>query len=1486
MPDTPEVFLGQQAVSPITSGIQDELHITELGDGRILMTWRSDNDTGAGGASGTDIIGRIFNVLGEPIGSEFTLNTYYTIGDQDHHSIVASDNGGWLVVLETGGANPSINIEAHDSTGALTDVSVIQSDGVAAFPNYSNPQIAYSSATSAMVAYEYEVAAAGTNSITYRIYNPTAETTGAQLVLFTTSGAFGLNYSSVQIVALENGNYASIAQFHNSTIQMRIVDASGGNVLSQTAVGNTATNGETDINAQITALTGGGYVVTWQNDTSESDVSFQIYSETGAAVGLMGTISTSSTNENTEPQVAALDDGGFVLFWNNLDDDALRMQRFDASGSPVGTEITVLNDSNVANVETIEVLSDGRFIVGYTGILGEHQFQIYDPRDAFSQNQVKDVIGTIGDDLIVFDDLPSTTPPALFDGIEIFGYDGNDTIDLTGSSPFTGFLPSSLNHIDGGDGTDTVIIDNFYEIIEGINVGATADLSTGEIRGTVLMSNIENLTGSLFDDTLIGDAEANTLIGRAGDDSLDGGAGNDVLRGGAGEDTLVAGAGVDELRGGINSDLLTLRDLASGSVGTGTIFDGDGGTDTFLVDGIVSGSFAVDLSNYTIYSLEELHYRAVAITMTASLLLSFDVVRGIGVVDADYSQNGSISASLGSLQNADFSRGMFFGYNNLNILGNNQNNIITAFVSDIGEDGVQQLFGGGGADTITGSDGYDYIGGGSGSDVIYGLDGGDTLLGAGGHDLIYGGDGADTIETGNGNDTVFGGNHSDLITITSGSATIDGGNGNDTINFNLDVTELLNNVRTYEISGGGDLDLLDFQAFQAAITLEVDKGVGSIATDGSSDATSDPSDEIFEFDQIEFIAGSNHNDYLNALGGDDTGMITNVAGFGGDDLIIAGTQTRWIYGDNGDDTLDGAGLLESSSVALQGFIDLEGGTGSDSIVGSALWDVIVGGLGLGNSSSDPSAPDNDTIYGGAGADRIYGDHVSVSTITFFEYLSSPNPFDPNEDPHYENSLGGGDDVIYGGDGADRIFGDAGNDYIVGGPETWSGVEPDTDLLLGGRGDDTLLGGGDNDTLMGNLGDDSLLGGTGADFMIGGAGGDTMDGGDGIDSLIYADSFGGDTIGVTVDIGAGTGSRGYANGDVFSDIEIVVGSRFNDIIVDGDTDMLIQGGNGRDVLTDALGNDTIEGGYGNDQIIAFKGQNVFSGGEGIDLLSYYRAANGVEVNLETNVTGGAWAATDLISGFENVYGSNKGGDILVGSSTANSIRGYGGRDEVWDGAGDDEVRLGNGNDTMRAGAGDDDYRGGNGRDLVDFGAGFGAVIVDLQAETADTGAQGTKIVRAFEDVIGTIEDDTISGTSSSNDIRAGRGHDSIAGRGGADGLFGANGNDTISGGGGTDIIEGGRGLDVINGNAGNDILSGGDDNDTFVFIAGDGVDTITDWDIGGDTLIFEGFAGQTSTDLLAMAVDVGNDVLFDFGANGGMLVEDVTKLEIESHISVA
>jgi trimeric autotransporter adhesin len=170
--------------------------------------------------------------------------------------------------------------------------------------------------------------------------------------------------------------------------------------------------------------------------------------------------------------------------------------------------------------------------------------------------------------------------------IEVIGGRANDNIiGGSGDDRLTGGL--GADPLNGGSGSDTILFSDsqsriFVNLNTGVGSGGTAQGDT--------YSNIENVIGSSFDDTIIGNTIANKLIGGAGDDTLNGLDGEDELDGGDGIDTLAGGAGNDVIFGGAGDDTL------SGGAGNDVIYG-----DTPTVASVIAGARAsLGASDYAI----------------------------------------------------------------------------------------------------------------------------------------------------------------------------------------------------------------------------------------------------------------------------------------------------------------------------------------------------------------------------------------------------------------------------------------------------------------------------------------------------------------------------------------------------------------------------------------------------------------------------------------------------------------------------------------------------------------------------------------------------------------------------------------------------------------------------------------------------------------------------------------------------------------------
>ncbi len=245
---------------------------------------------------------------------------------------------------------------------------------------------------------------------------------------------------------------------------------------------------------------------------------------------------------------------------------------------------------------------------------------------------------------------------------------------------------------------------------------------------------------------------------------------------------------------------------------------------------------------------------------------------------------------------------------------------------------------------------------------------------------------------------------------------------------------------------------------------------------------------------------------------------------------------------------------------------------------------------------------------------------------------------------------------------------------------------------------------------------------------------------------------------------------------------------------------------------------VKGGAGNDVFQGFAQHDVFEGGGGINLVDYSSATSGIIVDLADPRQNTGIAAGDSYHNIQGIIGTAFN-DTLIGDSGDNILRGGGGVD------------------TMSGGAGDDKYFVDNSNDVVDEAVGSGSDTVITT--TNYTLAAGSEIERLF-------------GHSDTGLILTGNGFDQT--------------------------IKGGAGNDTIDGGGGSDKLFGGDGADSFVLHPADFA-TILDYQQGTDTLEIMAaefghglVAGQSATVVDAASISranhAGTNGYFIFDTTGG------------------
>ncbi|MCV6625275.1 MAG: Ig-like domain-containing protein, partial [Cellvibrionaceae bacterium] len=191
------------------------------------------------------------------------------------------------------------------------------------------------------------------------------------------------------IAALEDGGYiVTYLQLSNTEengfdIMSQRYDINGDKVGGATLVNSTLHNDQTD--TDVTGLTDGGYVITWQSDEQDGD-DFGIYSQRydvdGNKVGAETQVNTESNAGQLKPQITSLDDGGYAVVWisegQDGSGDGIYMRIYNADGSPRTTEMRVNDEmANDQTAPTITTMSNGDMVIAWEGTNSAGELDLY-----------------------------------------------------------------------------------------------------------------------------------------------------------------------------------------------------------------------------------------------------------------------------------------------------------------------------------------------------------------------------------------------------------------------------------------------------------------------------------------------------------------------------------------------------------------------------------------------------------------------------------------------------------------------------------------------------------------------------------------------------------------------------------------------------------------------------------------------------------------------------------------------------------------------------------------------------------------------------------------------------------------------------------------------------------------------------------------------------------------------------------------------------
>jgi len=618
---------------------------------------------------------------------------------------------------------------------------------------------------------------------------------GGEIAVNTLTGG---NQTDVSVTGLAGGGFAiswdsdGTAPSGKVDTHIQVFDAAGAKVGGE--LEQSGSSSYTGSNA-ITGLTGGGFVVAWTADASvqNEDVLAQRYDASGAAVGAVFTVNTTTAQDQSRPSLAALADGGFVATWistssfgGTQDGDGAGVfgQRFDANGAKVGAEFLV-NTTTAGDqyAATAAALGGGGFVVAWISVddLGANQkimAQRYDSTGAKVGGEFQ--VSTT----LAASDYNGPAILALGDGGFVVSWEA-----VGASSTSTVLVMQRFDSHGAKVGEQTAVTPQAGEeyglgalmALPSDGFGVAYSVVTVGVGGQV------SSTGTVSQ-TLYLPVDSHTLT--AGADSITGGAAPLVIDAtpqtlGSG-DVIAGSSGADRIEM-TASGVLDLTAPASLS-GIARIV-GANGDDTFVVsaarlagiaaidggpgtDRIVTPSAAIDLTGVDLSGTEivtssnpsgttftlgaEKHLVIVqggpgadTVAVTASALTSVYAGPGGTSVAIDVDGNGQTDLQLDQIDNLVISGTALTVSGDLSAAGLASGRIVfnatgAATVDAHALSGMALVAtGSSGADTFTGGAGNDVLSGGAGSDHLYGGAGDDVLIGGAASDYIDGGPGND-----------------------------------------------------------------------------------------------------------------------------------------------------------------------------------------------------------------------------------------------------------------------------------------------------------------------------------------------------------------------------------------------------------------------------------------------------------------------------------------------------------------------------------------------------------------------------------------------------------------------------------------------------------------------------------------------------------------------------------------------------------------------
>jgi hypothetical protein len=347
--------------------------VTTLANGNFVVAWQ---------VGATGVAARIYDANGTPVSGEFAVESTST-GTQSAPSLIALSNGGFMAVWQSddrqGLDDQQTGIRGRvfsaDGTPAGNDfvvntsISAMQSAPVGTVLADGRIVLTWSSA-------DGQGSDTDSNGIRMIVLNADGSVPGGatDAVVNTVSATAQLTPT---VTALNDGGYVIAwasgdnqgTDKESGLIRATQFDADGNVVgTADFEVNSTAAGSQTI--PDVAALDDGGYVVTW---ASSGDIRARVFQADGTPVGDDFVVNNTLTGSQLGPDVTVLDDGRIFMVWSSAESTppVIRGRVFEADGTAIGNDFVVSDArGTTAAVPTVSVLDGDSVVVTWRTTVG------------------------------------------------------------------------------------------------------------------------------------------------------------------------------------------------------------------------------------------------------------------------------------------------------------------------------------------------------------------------------------------------------------------------------------------------------------------------------------------------------------------------------------------------------------------------------------------------------------------------------------------------------------------------------------------------------------------------------------------------------------------------------------------------------------------------------------------------------------------------------------------------------------------------------------------------------------------------------------------------------------------------------------------------------------------------------------------------------------------------------------------------------------